>query len=77
MNKAMVCRSRSYDIDDVQLNRVYKKALRKVSSQMYIEKPFFDYDYLEEQQRMYNELKPLFEERTRNFVLTGFKAVKV
>lgn len=44
---------------------------------MYVEKPFLDFDYLEEQQKLYNELKPLYEQRTRNFVLTGFKAVKV
>ena len=79
MTKAKLSRSFSHDVlNNKDVDKYYKTSLRRISSQMYVEKPFFDFDYLEENQRLYNELKSVCEDgRTRNFVLTGFKAVKV
>ena len=63
-------------------NNLYRKAIRKVSLQMYTELPLETrqsvQNIIEQVERENRETFFLEEEtRTRNFVLTGFKAIKV
>ena len=85
--KRKISRARSYDMNSITPcfngnGNMYRKAIRKVSLQMYAELPVEQkhsvHNILEHVEQSHDKKVCSYgQNKTRNFVLTGFKPIKV